>query len=285
MGNWGWLLIGLGSCWSLACTGGESGTAGGQSGTEAAIPACAKLQDNEIGLDDSTQFGSGRQLFVDAMAFSMQPTSMHSSSPTDSSSFDTLVTYGLSGAPTHAVYTADPAPSCAGHGWSLSVDGVILHFESADGAFNESVSGSLYRWHPDGYAPQVPQFVGHPDTPFNGTYDIDSAITKAAQHTVWLEAPMGPGGGALGLQDGGEAFFTLASWVNVTSGAGVGGSGNANYGGTAGSADTGFGGKDGSGGTIAMGNDRGDGGAAGTVPTAGTDASGAPDRAGSGGSN
>lgn len=267
MGNWGWFFIALGSCWSLACNGGQSGSAGGQSGSEGATPACARLQDNQLDLDDSTTFGTARQLFSDAMMFSMQPTSMRWSSPTDGRSFDTLVTYGLSGAPTHAVYTADPAPGCPG--WTLSVDGAILHFASADGAFNESVSGSLKMWHPGPYELQVAHFVGQPDTPFSGSYDIDSAIKKAAQHTVLLNAPMGPGDGALGLQDAGEAFFTIASWVNAP-GAGAGGMGNTSYGGSSGGVDTGLGGETGSGGTIAIGNNGGDGGAGGTVATAGT---------------
>jgi hypothetical protein len=292
MRNWGWLLIGLGSWCSLACSGGQSRTAGGQSGTEGSTPACANFQHNEIGLDDSTPFGTARQLFSDAMMFSMQQTSMRWNSPTDGSSFDTFITYDLSGTPTHAVYTVDPAPNCAA-GWDLSVDGAILHFQSADGAFNESVSGSLFVMHSGSNSPQATQFWGHPATPFVGSYDIDSATKKFAHPIVQLEAPMGPGSGDLGVIDQAAGNFTIATWQNVapsgaagsTGSAGASGAGNASYGGSAVGGGADVVGESGSGGTTTISDNGGEGGAARGVAPAGTGAGGAAENAGSGGSN
>jgi hypothetical protein len=176
----------------------------------------------------------------------------------------------------HAVYTADPA--CA-QGWDLSVDGAILHFQSADGAFNESVSGSLFVMHPGTPSPQVAQFWGNPATPFVGTYDIDAAMKKFAHPKVVLEAPMGPGDGYLDVGEQSDVEnFIVASWANIT----PDGAAGSNAGGS-----TGGGGQSGSGGTTAISNNWGDGGggAAGAVATAGAGAGGAADSAGSGGSN
>lgn len=178
-------------------------------------------------------------------------------------------------------------------GWDLSVDGAILHFQSADGAFNESVSGSLFVMHPEWRSPQVAYFWGHPATPFVGTYDIDSATKKFAHPTVGLHAPMGPGGGGLYVNEQAVGNFTVASWENVTpSGAGgsigIGGdsgTGNTNYGGSAGGGGMGVGGESGSGGTRAIGDNGGDGATGGAVATADTGAGGAAGNAGSGGSN
>jgi hypothetical protein len=245
------------------------------------LPACSNFQDNQIGLDDSTPFGTPRQLFSDAMTFSM-PTSMRWNSPTDGSSFDTSVTYSLSGTPTNAIYTADPAPNCTG-GWSLSVDGAILHFQSADGAFNELVSGSLFATHPDGDSPQVTVFSGTPSTPFVGTYDIAAALKKFALSTLELQAPMGPGSGYL-VERGNAGSFTVASWENADPGSFAGASfaGNSSYGGSAGGGGT-SGGENGSGGATATADNGGDSGPAGASASAGIGVGGAT--AGSGGSN
>lgn len=262
MRNGRWLLIGLGSCCSLAC-------AGGQSGTETSPPICTNIHNDEIGVDDSTLLGTARQRFTDAVTFPRQPASMRWNSPTDGSTFDTFVTLSVSGMPTHAVFSGDPAPSCSGL-WSLSIDGAILNFQSADGAFNESVSGTL------SVGQYLQQFRGYPDTPFVGTYDIDSATKRFAHPTVVLETSTGLGSGWLWVSGTGDPqIFYVATWLTRPGSAGAGGTASTNDGGAFGDGGTDAG---------ESGNG-GNGGATGAVATAGAGAGGAATDAGSGGSN
>lgn len=128
------VLILLGSLESLACT------RGGQSGTEERGAACGTLISRPVGLDENTPAGTARTLFDSVTSIESAALRWYSYYGTPSHS-DTTLTLSVSGTPGMATYSW--YSNCEMRS-QLKVEGAILRFETADGAFDESILASCF---------------------------------------------------------------------------------------------------------------------------------------------
>jgi hypothetical protein len=232
MRTWGCLLFGLSALTLVACS-----STGGQSGTEGApdIPYCATLQaPMAIALDDQTPFGTPRAVFEAAASPPPQTADLRWYPADGSSSYvDTTLTLSVSGAASAATLASDPNSSCR----ALEIDGAVLHFQTADGAFNEAMAGTLNLV---GGASSPFNFNAYP-TQFAGTYDLAPATQQFEQPRIWLTTSLSPARGFVGVgQESSTQWVQIATWTGtLTAGAGTsagGGAGNAAVAGSGGAA-------------------------------------------------
>ena len=242
---WRCLLFGLSALTLFACS-----STGGQSGTEGApdIPFCATLQAPvAIGLDDETPFGTPRAVFDAAASAPPQTVDLHWYPGDGSSSYvDTTLTLSVSGAVSAATLASDPNSSCR----ALEIDGAVLHFQTADGTFNEAMAGTLNLLS----GSSEPNFNAYP-TQFAGSYDIAPATQQFEQPRIWLTTSLSPARGFVGVgqstkDDDSVRAAQAAQWVQIATWTGAltfaGGAGASAGGATGNAADAGSGGAAGS---------------------------------------
>jgi hypothetical protein len=231
MRTWRCLLSGLSVLTLVACS-----STGGQSGTEGApdIPFCATLQAPvAIGLDEETPFGTPRTVFNAAASAPPQTADLRWYPADGSSSYvDTTLTLSVSGTASAATLASDPNSTCS----QLEIDGAVLHFQTADGAFNEAMAGTLDLLS-DGSGPT---FNAYP-TQFAGSYDVAPATQQFEQPRIWLTTSLSPAKGFVGVgQESSTQWVQIATWTGtLTAGAGAsagGGAGNAAAAGSGGAA-------------------------------------------------
>jgi len=124
-------FVGLLTLVSFAC-------AGGQSGTEGEIPACSNYTVRELELDQGTLAGTARSVFESAVALGSQTAGLRWVCDAGSGYVDTTVMLSVTGEPSSATLEENGESRCDQR---MRIEGAVLRFQSADGAFDESIAG------------------------------------------------------------------------------------------------------------------------------------------------
>ncbi|MEO7037812.1 MAG: hypothetical protein ABI548_27850 [Polyangiaceae bacterium] len=238
------VLLSAFATWGCGSTT-AGGHAGGQSGTEGATPYCAIGHTRSVNLDEETPVGTARERFDSVPSlWTSGMTSLRWYPPDGSSSYvDTTLTLSFSGSPTTATYFWDTSNGSDNECGTrvLSIEGGVLQFQTADGAFDESIPGTV-AWYPadngvSGWPQNGAAFYASPAAKFTGSYDIAAATRRSPNARISLVTNVSPAEGGLSVvYPSTTSFFTVATWSTTGAGGNPGGAG------TNGAADAGIGG-------------------------------------------
>lgn len=223
----GFAFMLLGSLESVACVPGGHG---GQSGGESTPIDCGRRMTRSVGPDEETPAGSARDLF--------QALSSPQSAPLHWESYggmplqsDTTVTLSVSGSPSEVTYSSFPdwggqSPSTV-CGPSLRAGGAVLHFETADGTFDESIPGAVSV---DTSLFGDAWFEADAFSHFNGTYDASGIAARFGTSDLYLESSFWPAIGSIGVTVPGQlpvavgtSAGQIATWEGTDANAATGG--------------------------------------------------------------
>ena len=220
MRSLGYVLVLLGSLGYLGCT-----HPCGQSGTRGNPIDCGTLNSRSVGLDEQTPAGSARALFDSVASPATAALRWYSYDGTSSYS-DTTLTFSVSGAPGTATYSwySNSSPSCEQR-QQISVDGAVLRFVTADGAFDESIPGAVST-----SSSGERRFDADLITPhFTGTYATSGLAQRFGTSELWLSTGFSPANGWLYVRANPPAcgaadlsYGRIATWSATLTGGSMG---------------------------------------------------------------
>lgn len=192
----------------IACTGNPS-SAGGQSGTESGVP-CGKSPGGPVGLDEQLPLdlqaggssgaasATARSLLEAEIAKGTRTWNAQLSMPAGGDSHVyTQLSLSFSGEPSANIWpTKDPG--CAK---SLSIEGMVLHLKTADGSFDELVSGTVDGGIARDAISMTPvysaQFWGTLSGTPRGSYDISALMKQFVQPVIYVRYSLYGGWGQI----------------------------------------------------------------------------------------
>jgi hypothetical protein len=199
-------FVGLLTLVSFAC-------AGGQSGSEGEVPACSQYTVRELELDQGTLAGTARSVFESAVALGSQAAGLRWSCDAGIGYVDTTVMLSVTGEPSSATLEENGESRCDQR---MRIDGAFLRFQSADGAFDESIAGvvsSIARVYRGATVVQL-RFEAQPSVEsFAGTYDFSR--TRRFDHArVTISTSLSPVQGTLYVGSDAEPRASqIAGWA------------------------------------------------------------------------
>ena len=195
MRDWGFGSTLVGAFVAFACSNATSSHDGGQAGTAGELPACERLS-RVVGLDEQTPVGVARahiaslpSTLTGVLSWWPPADVLATNGASSTDLVHTTLALSLSGEPTSAtyfwmVYSSDGS-DCGQH--LLEVDGAVLHFQTADGAFDEDIPVQVSFEGPDG-GPQPPTLDAWFAPSLAGSYDISAVATHFQNPQLHLHA-------------------------------------------------------------------------------------------------